>query len=111
MLSAWRGIRPLATDPSVNDTASIFSFTLMHEIELLGGSNFSGLSERNYLWGEAALKRRREQQDEKLLSKYNSVDNDETTVDRCKRKFRENLIFDPKVCGEIVLYFPSKRSA
>ena len=86
-------------------------FTLMHEIELLEGSNFSGLSERNYLWGEAALKRRREQQDEKLLSKYNSVDDDETTVDRCKRQFRENLIFDPKVCGETVLYFPSKRSA
>ena len=24
VLSAWRGIRPLATDPSANDTASIF---------------------------------------------------------------------------------------
>jgi len=84
-------------------------FTLMHEIELLEGSNFSGLSEMNYHWGEAALKRRREQ-DEKLLSKCNSVD-DETIVERCKRHFRENLIFDPKVCGETVLYFTSKRSA
>lgn len=85
-------------------------FTLMHEIELLEGSNFTGLSEMNYLWGEAALKRRREQQDQKVLLKYNSVD-EETIVDRCKRQFRENLILDPKVCGETVLYFPSKRSA
>eukprot|EP01018_Ginkgo_biloba_P010431 Gb_10022 [translate_table: standard] len=85
-------------------------FNLMHEIDYTQGSSFSGLSEMNYLWGEAALKRRREQNEEKLLSEYNSFDQ-ETAAERQKRQFRENLMIDPKVCGDTVLYFPSERNA
>ncbi|KAH9322917.1 hypothetical protein KI387_017556, partial [Taxus chinensis] len=85
-------------------------FSLMHEIESFSGKNFSGLSEMNYLWGEAALKRRKQQHDERLLLEYSSVDR-ETIEERQKRDFRDNLLIDPKVCGDTILHFPFNRSA
>ncbi|XP_057843357.2 uncharacterized protein LOC131052770 isoform X2 [Cryptomeria japonica] len=64
-------------------------YSLLHEIECFNLKNFCGLSEMDYLWGEAALK----------------------TAEERKSGFRDNLLIDPKVCGETILYFPFNRSA
>ncbi|KAJ7552629.1 hypothetical protein O6H91_06G062400 [Diphasiastrum complanatum] len=82
-------------------------FSLMHEIESSEGAGFAGLSGLDYLWGEAAFKRRNARMKEK--QDVNSLDVDSIEEVR-KRMVKEDLVIDPRKCGLTVLHFPTKRS-
>ncbi|XP_043690978.1 uncharacterized protein LOC122641755 isoform X2 [Telopea speciosissima] len=83
---------------------------LMNEIESIEGSDRGSIAEMDYLWGSSALKIRSEQTLEKILS-TNSVIDCETVEERRRRRFRENLPIDSKLCVKTVLYFPFDRIA
>ncbi|CAM6096475.1 unnamed protein product [Calypogeia fissa] len=81
-------------------------FLLMQEIESHGGLGFSGLSRLDYLWGEAALKRRKAKAEEVAMNVLKEPDN----IDDIRRQtFKEDLLIDPRRCGLAVLLFPLKR--
>lgn len=69
-------------------------------------TGFSGLVGMDFLWGEAALKRRRARAEEKHLVDEN-LDREETMRDARKRTFREDVLIDPRRCGLLVLFFPA----
>ncbi|XP_077224093.1 ribosome 60S biogenesis amino-terminal protein isoform X2 [Tasmannia lanceolata] len=79
-------------------------FHLMHEIECIEGSNCVSIAEMDYLWGNSALKLRREHTLERYLSSNNVADC-EMAEDLRKRQFRENLPVDSKLCVTTVQYF------
>ncbi|XP_010267868.1 PREDICTED: uncharacterized protein LOC104604974, partial [Nelumbo nucifera] len=83
-------------------------FNLMLEIESTEGSECGSIAEMDYLWGCSALKLRREQVLEKVLSSNNIVDC-ETVEERRRRQFRENIPINPKLCVTTVLHFPYDR--
>lgn len=62
----------------------------------------------DYLWGEAALKRRARTKERKLLSdEGTAVGQQETATEAWKRTFREDIAIDPRRCGLCVLGFPA----
>ncbi len=63
----------------------------------------------DYLWGEAALKRRARTKERKLLSdeEGTAVGQQETATEARKRTFREDIAIDPRRCGLCVLGFPA----
>uniref|UniRef100_A0A5B6YI04 Nucleolar pre-ribosomal-associated protein 1 N-terminal domain-containing protein n=1 Tax=Davidia involucrata TaxID=16924 RepID=A0A5B6YI04_DAVIN len=84
-------------------------YNLMHEIESTDESNSGNIAEMDYLWGCAALRIRKEREQEQALSTDNMIDN--KAVEECrKNQFRENLPIDPKLCAATVLYFPYDRT-
>ncbi|GMP22619.1 hypothetical protein CsSME_00000555 [Camellia sinensis var. sinensis] len=81
-------------------------YDLMFEIESANESNSGSIAEMDYLWGAAAIKVRKEREQEQDLSSVNMND-----VEECRRsQFRENLPVDPKVCATTVLHFPYDRT-
>ncbi|XP_059628326.1 uncharacterized protein LOC132271080 [Cornus florida] len=80
--------------------------TLMHEIESTNESNSGSIAEFDYLWGSAALRIRKEQEQ---ASADNITDN-KAVEDFRRSQFRENLPIDPKLCAATVLYFPYDRT-
>lgn len=68
---------------------------------------FLGLASMDYLWGEAALKRRKAKIEEKSQSIDEDMDTDENLLEARKRTFKEDLALDPRRCGLSVLCFPS----
>ena len=60
----------------------------------------------DYLWGEAALKRRKAKV-EKSQSVDEDMDIDENILEARKRTFKEDLALDPRRCGLSVLCFPT----
>ncbi|XP_024533954.1 uncharacterized protein LOC9637781 [Selaginella moellendorffii] len=79
-------------------------FCLMHEIETSEGDGFSGMSEMDYLWGDAALERRRDKTEsggEDLVQ--------ESLEEMRKRRFKEDLALNLRMCGLTALHFPMKR--
>lgn len=58
----------------------------------------------DYLWGEAALKRRKAKV-EKSQSMDEDMDTDENLLEARKRTLKEDLTLDPRRCGLSVLCF------
>ncbi|KAL2643291.1 hypothetical protein R1flu_010878 [Riccia fluitans] len=83
-------------------------FALMHEIESHGGPGFVGLSGLDYVWGEAALKRRKTKSSEIVPAKSEPEERDNLAELR-RQTFKEDLLIDPRRCGLTVLFFPHKR--
>ncbi|THG23194.1 hypothetical protein TEA_016036 [Camellia sinensis var. sinensis] len=84
-------------------------YDLMFEIESANESNFGSIAEMDYLWGAAAIKVRKEREQEQDLSSVNMNDV-EAIEERRRSQFRENLPVDPKVCATTVLHFPYDRT-
>lgn len=82
---------------------------LMHEIELYGGAGFRGLSGMNYLWGQAAGKRRNLKADKMQTTHLGGQEAEDANNEFEKRSFKEDLELDPKRCGLTVWCFPQKR--
>ncbi|KAG0562635.1 hypothetical protein KC19_9G161300 [Ceratodon purpureus] len=79
-------------------------YALMCELEFYGGPGAPGLAGMDYLWGEAALKRRKAKV-EKSQHMDEDMDTDENLLEARKRTFKEDLTLDPKRCGLSVLCF------
>mgnify|MGYP003702941981 CR=1 FL=1 len=84
-------------------------YELMFEIESANESNSGSIAEMDYLWGAAAIKVRKEREQEQDLSSVNMNDV-EAVEERRRSQFRENLPVDPKVCATTVLHFPYDRT-
>ncbi|XP_028086892.1 uncharacterized protein LOC114287659 isoform X2 [Camellia sinensis] len=84
-------------------------YDLMFEIESASESNSGSIAEMDYLWGAAAIKVRKEREQEQDLSSVNMNDV-EAVEERRRSQFRENLPVDPKVCATTVLHFPYDRT-
>ncbi|CAL5417887.1 unnamed protein product [Camellia sinensis] len=84
-------------------------YDLMFEIESANESNSGSIAEMDYLWGAAAIKVRKEREQEQDLSSVNMNDV-EAVEERRRSQFRENLPVDPKVCATTVLHFPYDRT-
>lgn len=69
-----------------------------------GSARLAGM---DYLWGEAALKRRKSKIEEKSQSVDEDMDTDENMLEARKRTFKEDLTLDPRRCGLSVLCFPT----
>ena len=61
----------------------------------------------DFLWGEAALKRRRAQANEKAQAVDADMESEENMLEDRKRMFREDLAIDPRRSGLSVLCFPT----
>ncbi|KAI8031787.1 Uncharacterized protein C14G10.02 [Camellia lanceoleosa] len=84
-------------------------YDLMFEIESANESNSGSIAEMDYFWGAAAIKVRKEREQEQDLSSVNMNDV-EAVEERRRSQFRENLPVDPKVCATTVLHFPYDRT-
>ncbi|KAL3696543.1 hypothetical protein R1sor_010619 [Riccia sorocarpa] len=82
-------------------------FKVMHEIESHRGPGFPGLVGLDYLWGEAALKRRKAKSSETVTAK-SGLERDNLAEIR-RQAFKEDLLIDPRRCGLTVLFFPHRR--
>ncbi|KAG9454065.1 hypothetical protein H6P81_006969 [Aristolochia fimbriata] len=79
-------------------------YDLMCEVEPVVGFGQSWLAEMDYLWGSAALKVRKEEAVEKFLSS-NDFGDCEAQKECKKRRFRENLPINPRLCIATVKNF------
>jgi len=70
-------------------------------------SGTSGLAGMDYLWGAAALKRRKAKIEETTQSVDEDMDTDDNLLEARKRTFKEDLALDPRRCGLSVLCFPT----
>jgi nucleolar pre-ribosomal-associated protein 1 len=70
-------------------------------------TGFSGLVGMDFLWGEAALKRRRARANEQAQAVDADMDSEENMLEDRKRMFREDLAIDPRRSGLSVLFFPA----
>ncbi|OAY74978.1 Nucleolar pre-ribosomal-associated protein 1 [Ananas comosus] len=77
---------------------------LMNEIESYEGSEYEKIAEMDYLWGSAAFKVRKELIFDSSVSNSQNAAN-ETTEERRKVFFRENMPVDSKVCAMTALQF------
>ncbi|CAL5434637.1 unnamed protein product [Camellia sinensis] len=84
-------------------------YDLMFEIESANESNSGNIAKMDYLWGAAAIKVRKEREQEQDLSSVNMKDV-EAVEEHRRSQFRENLPVDPKVCATTVLHFPYDRT-
>ncbi|WCJ31882.1 hypothetical protein M5689_013333 [Euphorbia peplus] len=84
-------------------------YSLMSEIESIDRSASDDLVDSDYLWGQAALKIRKERTlDKDASSKI--MDNTEAFAEHRRSQFRENLPIDPRICAATVIYFPYDRT-
>ncbi|XP_068638772.1 uncharacterized protein [Aristolochia californica] len=79
-------------------------YDLMCEIEPVVGFGQNLLTKMDYLWGSAALKVRKEEAVEKFISS-NDLGGSEAPKECRKRRFRENLPLDPRLCVATVKFF------
>lgn len=85
-------------------------YHLMNDIESIDESVAESRINMDYLWGSAALKVRKEREEEEDVSLNNH--NDAEAVDEHRRiQFRENFPIDPKTCERTLLFFPYDGSA
>ncbi|XP_022850181.1 uncharacterized protein LOC111372195 isoform X4 [Olea europaea var. sylvestris] len=84
-------------------------YNLMIEIESSDKSSTGTIAEMDYLWGTAALKVRKEREQDQGITSLNNIDV-EAFEDRRRIQFRENVPIDPKLCAQTVLYFPYDRT-
>uniref|UniRef100_A0A7I4D817 URB1 N-terminal domain-containing protein n=1 Tax=Physcomitrium patens TaxID=3218 RepID=A0A7I4D817_PHYPA len=82
-------------------------YALMKQLESYGGPGFSGLASMDYLWGEAALQRRKAKVEEKSQLMDEGLEIDENVLESRKRTYKEDLTLDPRRCGLSVLCFPT----
>ncbi|XP_065862051.1 uncharacterized protein [Euphorbia lathyris] len=83
--------------------------SLMSEIESIDRSASDDLVDLDYLWGQAALKIRKERTlDRDASSKI--MTNTEAFAEHRRSQFRENLPIDPRMCAATVIYFPYDRT-
>lgn len=61
----------------------------------------------DYLWGEAALQRRKAKVEEKSQLMDEGLEIDENVLESRKRTYKEDLTLDPRRCGLSVLCFPT----
>ncbi|KAH7853492.1 hypothetical protein Vadar_003073 [Vaccinium darrowii] len=80
----------------------------MLEIESANVSNSGSIAEMDYLWGSAAIRIRKEREQEQDLS--SDMIQDVEAVERRRTQFRENLHIDLKMCAYTVLHFPYGRT-
>ncbi|KAL2473589.1 Ribosome 60S biogenesis N-terminal [Forsythia ovata] len=85
-------------------------YNLMIEIESDDKSGTGTIAEMDYLWGIAALKVRKEREQDQGITSLNTTDI-EAFEDRRRIQFREHVPIDPKLCAQTVLYFPYDRTA
>ncbi|XP_058184680.1 uncharacterized protein LOC131302085 [Rhododendron vialii] len=83
-------------------------YSLMLEIESANLSNSGSIAERDYLWGRAAIRIRKEREQEQDLSSH--MMKDVEAVEGRRTQFRENLPIDPKLYAYTVLHFPYGRN-
>ncbi|XP_058204610.1 uncharacterized protein LOC131318694 isoform X1 [Rhododendron vialii] len=83
-------------------------YSLMLEIESANVSNSGSIAEMDYLWGSAAIRIRKEREQEQDLSSH--MMKDVEAVEGRRTRFRENLPIDPKLCAYTVLHFPHGRN-
>ncbi|XP_058184663.1 DExH-box ATP-dependent RNA helicase DExH5, mitochondrial-like isoform X3 [Rhododendron vialii] len=83
-------------------------YSLMLEIESANLSNSGSIAEMDYLWGSAAIRIRKEREQEQDLSSH--MMKDVEAVEGRRTQFRENLPIDPKLCAYTVLHFPIGRN-
>ncbi|KAL2465102.1 Ribosome 60S biogenesis N-terminal [Abeliophyllum distichum] len=84
-------------------------YNLMIEIESDDKSGTGTIAEMDYLWGIAALKVRKEREQDQGITSLNTTDI-EAFEDRRRIQFREHVPIDPKLCAQTVLYFPYDRT-
>lgn len=84
-------------------------YNLMHVIESTIKLGSSCIAEMDYLWGSAATKVRKQREKEHNVSS-GYVNDIEAIKERRRNEFRENLLIDPKMCANTVLYFPYDRT-
>ncbi|KAL6954142.1 diphosphoinositol-polyphosphate diphosphatase [Sarracenia purpurea var. burkii] len=91
------------------DELDLEIYNLMLDIESANEPSSGSIAEMDYLWGSAAIRIRKEREEEQVLSsdKTNDV---EPVEDRRRSQFRENLPIDPKMCAYAVLHFPYDRT-
>lgn len=82
-------------------------FDLMNEIVSSEASEIVTFAEMDNLWGSSALKLR----EKKLENNFLFVSTDDCEeVEECRRQqFRENLVFDSKICAATITSFPYDR--
>lgn len=87
----------------------IHALYFMHEIESAKGPCSHNIADMDYLWGRSAIKIRREQNFDKLLSS-NNIAELETEDEQRQRLFRENIPLDSKRCMMTALHFSYNRA-